>query len=201
MDIMASRALGLNNLILILFILSSCIKQEDRPPKYVNAANKNIQHISGITYVEDKMADGVLYELFPRSTDTACISEYKEGRQDGIYRTFYPGGKKKESRFFRKGWKEGEHRGWYASGKLAYIYHFTNDEFNGSLKEWTERGILFRDMNYENGYENGHQRIYYYNGKIKSNYVIKNGIRYGLLGTKNCVNVTDSIPTKPQPAE
>ena len=37
------------------------------------------------------------------------------------------------------------------------------------------------------------QQFWYNDGEIKSNYIIKNKRRYGLLGTKNCVNVSNSI--------
>ena len=36
-------------------------------------------------------------------------------------------------------------------------------------------------------------KYFYNNGKVRSNYLVINGKRYGLLGTKNCVNVKDSI--------
>ena len=48
-------------------------------------------------------------------------------------------------------------------------------------------------MSYYKGYESGGQKVWYPNGLIKSNYIMKNGRRYGLLGTKNCINVKDSI--------
>ena len=48
-------------------------------------------------------------------------------------------------------------------------------------------------MNYVKGHEEGSQKMYYDNGKIRSNYTIIAGRRYGLLGTKNCVNVADSV--------
>jgi antitoxin component YwqK of YwqJK toxin-antitoxin module len=48
-------------------------------------------------------------------------------------------------------------------------------------------------MNYKKGHEDGQQQWWYDNGKIKANYIIKNGRRYGLRGTKKCINVSDSI--------
>jgi len=54
-------------------------------------------------------------------------------------------------------------------------------------------GKLISYHNFKNGYEEGSQKVWYDNGKIKSNYTIKNGRRYGLLGTKNCINVKDSV--------
>jgi antitoxin component YwqK of YwqJK toxin-antitoxin module len=48
-------------------------------------------------------------------------------------------------------------------------------------------------MNYEAGIEVGQQRQWYDDGSVRSNYVMKNGRRFGLLGTKNCINVKDSL--------
>jgi len=72
-------------------------------------------------------------------------------------------------------------------------YQFEDDEYEGTCREWNESGRLITEMNYHRGYESGSQKVWYDNGKIKSNYVMESGRRYGLLGTKNCVNVSDSI--------
>ena len=72
-------------------------------------------------------------------------------------------------------------------------YLFSNDEYEGTCREWNEAGRLVKEMNYKAGYEAGSQRSWYDNGRIRANYVIEDGRRYGLLGTKNCVNVSDSI--------
>lgn len=61
------------------------------------------------------------------------------------------------------------------------------------MKEWSFDGKLSHLGNFENGQEEGSQKMWYDTGKIRANYVIKNGKRYGLLGTKNCKNVSDSI--------
>lgn len=71
----------------------------------------------------------------------------------------------------------------------------SNDEYTGDFKEWIASGLLIKHFHYKNGQEDGSQQLFYENGKIKANYVIINGKRYGLLGTKNCKNVSDSIFT------
>jgi antitoxin component YwqK of YwqJK toxin-antitoxin module len=48
-------------------------------------------------------------------------------------------------------------------------------------------------MTYRKGYEDGLQQQFYESGKVKANYMMLDGRRYGMLGTKNCVNVSDSI--------
>ena len=91
------------------------------------------------------------------------------------------------------GKKEGIHIGYWEDGSLAFEYNLKDDEYNGSLKEWNRNGQIIKSFNYVNGYENGSQKLWFDNGEVRSNYVIKNNRRYGLLGTKNCINVSDSI--------
>ena len=67
------------------------------------------------------------------------------------------------------------------------------DGFLINLQKYEEHEQqIIKSFNYVNGYENGSQKLWFNNGEVKSNYVIKNNRRYGLLGTKNCVNVSDS---------
>jgi antitoxin component YwqK of YwqJK toxin-antitoxin module len=98
-----------------------------------------------------------------------------------------------ERRFYEQGKKTGIFDGWWPNGHKRLTYHFQNGEYEGNCRDWTDRGVLINDMNYHEGHETGEQRQFYEDGKIKSNYVIKDGRRYGLLGTKNCVNVSDSV--------
>ena len=100
-----------------------------------------------------------------------------------------------EKRYFNKGVKVGVMKNWWENGQLQSEYHFNNGEYDGTCREWNFGGVLIREMNYENGYEKGSQKQWYDNGSYRSNYVIRDGRRYGLLGTKNCVNVSDSLDT------
>ena len=61
----------------------------------------------------------------------------------------------------------------------------------GQIKFGLKSGLLIEEGNFKEGYEFGVQKTWYLNGKVKSNYIIKNNRRYGLLGTKNCVNVSN----------
>ena len=67
---------------------------------------------------------------------------------------------------------------------------------NGELKEWMETGQPYRFFHYIKGYEEGSQKMWWSNGSIRANYVIKNGKRYGLLGLKICSNPYDSVIKK-----
>ncbi|RIJ42904.1 toxin-antitoxin system YwqK family antitoxin [Pontibacter oryzae] len=150
----------------------------------------------GLLLVNGKPFSGKLYTLFESSRDTAELTSYQNGKEHGEWKKFYPSGQLRERRFFEQGQKTGEYIAWWENGKKQLHYFFKDDEYEGSCKEWNEEGRLVKAMHYKNGHEEGPQQLWYDNGKIRANYVIENGRRYGLLGTKNCVNVSDSIFSK-----
>ena len=82
---------------------------------------------------------------------------------------------------------------YWPDGKLIFEYHLKNDLYEGPSRSWNQEGRLIQKMNYVAGREIGRQQLWYDDGGVRSNYVIRNNRRYGLLGTKNCVNVSDEI--------
>ncbi|ANQ48010.2 toxin-antitoxin system YwqK family antitoxin [Flammeovirga sp. MY04] len=145
----------------------------------------------GNCYVDGKLYSGQIYWVYPNTTDTLKVRSYHQGKKDGEWRKFYPQNTIKEKRYFINGKKEGVHIGYYHNHKTQFLYHLENDLYHGNCKAWNFDGQLIRDQNYVNGQEEGSQKIWYDNGKIKANYVKKDGRRFGLLGTKNCINVYD----------
>jgi antitoxin component YwqK of YwqJK toxin-antitoxin module len=108
-------------------------------------------------------------------------------------RTYFPSGKIREIRFMLHGVKQGLQTGFWENGNKRFEYVAVNDEIEGELKEWTERGQLFHLAHYKNGQEDGVQKMWHANGKIRSNFILIQGRRYGLLGTKNCRNFNEKI--------
>ena len=98
-----------------------------------------------------------------------------------------------EQRYYVQGVKTGTLKRYWSNGKIQAIYFFANGEYQGTCREWNPEGKLVREMNYERGHESGSQKQWYDDGSIRSNYIIRNDRRYGLLGTKNCINVSDSV--------
>lgn len=163
------------------------------PLRLLEQADSRISNKNGTLYFEQQPFSGSLYSLFPTTDDTAAIASYVNGREEGIWKKFYPDGAILETRRFEKGKKTGELIAWWPNGEKQLHYVFSNDEYEGTCREWNESGMLTREMNYRKGYEEGSQKWWYDNGKIKSNYIVLEGRRFGLLGTKNCINVSDSI--------
>jgi antitoxin component YwqK of YwqJK toxin-antitoxin module len=130
---------------------------------------------------------------FPGTNDTMEITSFNHGKEHGRWVKYYTSHKIREERFFENGIKVDTLRVWWENGNLQASYPFMNGEYNGECVEWNESGVKIRKMHYKNGYEEGLQQQWYDNGSIRSNYIVINGRRFGLLGTKNCVNVSKSL--------
>ena len=110
-----------------------------------------------------------------------------------IYKKYYPNKQLMECREFRNEMKNGKQIAYWDNGKKRFEFDAINDAYEGELKEWDYNGSLFHLAHYNNGQEEGVQKLWYGNGKIRANYITLKGRRFGLLGTKNCKNVSDSI--------
>lgn len=162
---------------------------------FVNATSAEFSQDGHLTLFQSKPFSGTIFKLNILG-DTISTIQFQDGREDGLMFVF---GEKKqilEERKFVNGWKQGIHKGWYENGKQKFIYEFKDDNFHGSYQEWTPKGLLFRKMNFVKGKEEGMQSVYNHEGKIKSNYLMKNGVRYGLLGTRSCINKKNKIEEK-----
>jgi antitoxin component YwqK of YwqJK toxin-antitoxin module len=198
-DIMVHPVLLRNSILVMLFtgfFECNTTAPESPVPVSTRLLNKSEQTISihnGALFINNSALTGTLFTLFPNTNDTAVIENYMNGKEAGEWRKYYSSAKIKEKRFFSNGQKTGEYMAWWENGNKQLQYLFVADEYEGTCKEWNEAGMLNRIMNYKKGQEEGTQQWWYDNGKIKANYTIKEGRRYGLLGTKNCINVSDSI--------
>ena len=195
---MAQRALLRNKLLGLLMIgVFACHTHDPVVPNndllMINKTDNSLVFVNGVLQFQDHPFSGTLYQLYPGTKDTSSLENYLQGREDGIWKKYYPSAKIREIRTFEHGQKTGKYLAWWENGNKQLEYYFANDEYEGTCREWSEAGTLTKEMNYQHGYELGHEQCWYDNGKIKANYVMKDGRRYGLLGTKNCINVSDSI--------
>lgn len=193
---MAHRAQLRNSLSLLIFlIVIGCNPSSKKKgvPVYINSVNRNLKMDNGILFLNNRLFSGIVYTLFSSGKDTAETAGFLEGKENGFRKRYYPNGQLKEVREFENGFKVGTYRAWWDNGRKKLEYNFANDEYEGTCREWNYEGGLVKEMNYKHGYEDGPQKMLYDNGKVRANYIMVNGRRYGLLGTKNCVNVSDSV--------
>ncbi len=144
-------------------------------------------------YHKNKKYSGYMYSLYPNTLDTFSLVAYHDGLQTGISKKWYPSKQLMEIRYFCAGKKNGKQISYWENGNRRFEFTAENDAYEGKLEEWDVNGHLYHLAHYVNGQEEGEQKLWYDNGKIRANYVVIKGKRYGLLGTKNCTNVSDSI--------
>ncbi|GGZ31027.1 hypothetical protein GCM10007049_24980 [Echinicola pacifica] len=147
----------------------------------------------GLTLKDGSKFTGLAYELFPESTDTVLVETYVNGLKEGKSKKWYHANQLMEVRNYLAGKKNGEQIAYYQNGNKRFHFTATDDAYDGEMKEWNESGNLIHLAHFKDGQEEGVQKLWYDNGKIRANYVIIEGKRYGLLGTKNCTNVSDSV--------
>jgi hypothetical protein len=162
------------------------------PLRYLSADDPSFVFVLDTLYYRNRKFTGYQFALYPNG-DTAFVKPCYEGLEEGLIKKWYADRQLAEERFYIAGKKEGVHKAWWPNGNPKFRYEFDNGEFSGSVKEWYESGALFKEFHYVKGYEDGSQKMYWINGKARANYIIKNNRRYGLLGTKNCINVADSV--------
>lgn len=159
----------------------------------ISSSSKELKKVNDTLYFKNVRFEGIIYELYNASSDTLAIASYNNGVLDGISKKWYSNKKLMEIRSYKEGQKNGKQQAFFENGNKKFEFNAINDQYQGELKEWNIKGDLIHLATYKNGQEEGAQKMWYDNGKIRANYVMLNGKRYGLLGTKNCTNVSDSI--------
>ena len=182
----------MKSLVLITFstFFLACLDQSDTEQaslseQEVKSNDSGLQKNDGLLYLHHTLFSGRVVEQYEDGSRKQ-ITSYDAGLQHGLTEVWYPSGAKMEERMYSLGKKEGKHRGWWENGELRFEYHFKDDRHEGSAKEWFDNGTLYRDFNYQNGYEEGRQQMWNNNGSIKANYVVREGRRYGSIGSKPC---------------
>jgi antitoxin component YwqK of YwqJK toxin-antitoxin module len=177
----------------LALLVCSCSKSEPKVPKtYWQKFSKEITILNDIVYLNKVKYSGFLFELYP-NRDTIYSEGFINGQLSGICKKWYPNKQLMESRYYTNGKKNGKQIAYWENGNKRFEFSAKNDGNEGELSEWTFDGKLIHLAHFKNGQEDGSQKLWYDNGKIRANYVIIKGKRYGLLGTKNCKNVSDSI--------
>lgn len=187
-DFTEVRVLFLSSILAGSFL--SCQPKEEM---MVNATQAKVAWVAGRMTLNNEVFSGALFQIYPNTKDTASVEHYEKGLEDGIWRKYYPSGQLYEIRAYDHGKKTGTYEAWWENGKRMRVFEFDKDEYQGVCREWNIEGQLIREMHYEKGHEQGAQKMFYDNGKIRSNYLVLDGRRYGLLGTKNCRNISEKV--------
>ncbi len=188
------------NFITLFLLVCSCSKNKPKevlppqiiPKTYILKSNLNFSIKNNQVFLNEKEYSGFVLQLY-ENKDTATVEGYYKGFLSGVQKKWYPNKQLMEERYYLENQKNGKQIAYWENGNKKFQFVAKNDAYEGEMKEWTFDGKLIHLATYKNGQEEGTQKMWYDNGKIRANYVIIEGKRYGLLGTKNCKNVSDSI--------
>lgn len=178
-------------LLAVLTVLSC--NEINSPRVYVPSNAKELSILNDTVFFKNEKFNGVLFQLQSNNNDTLFSQEIENGLLNGVSKKWFTNHQLMEYREYKMGKKDGKQIAYWDNGKKRFEFTAKNDAYEGEMKEWSINGNLFHMAHFINGQEDGIQKMWYENGKIRANYVIVNGKRYGLLGTKNCKNVSDSI--------
>ncbi|MCP4438386.1 MAG: hypothetical protein GY810_05525 [Aureispira sp.] len=160
------------------------------PNQLVQHNDPFLEKIEGILYYQNLPFSGQQEEQYPDG-NTKELSTYWEGKKHGKSLGWHNNAQQLFERYYNHGLKEGQHKGWWANGQLKFDYQFLAGEHHGTAQAWYESGQLYKLFNYLHGKEEGRQQMWTEEGEYKANYVIKNGRRYGLIGSKPCYTIEE----------
>lgn len=145
---------------------------------------------SGEYLFRDQPFAGYLIEYY----ETGVLKSkrgYYDGFLEGDYWLFYPNGDTAEQRYYEQGRKQGRHCGYHPNGNPKFEYFFDKGKAIGTHREWYSDGTSYTLENYDaSGRPLGLQRVWRPDGKLRSNFVVKeDGRSYGLVGLKRCTKI------------
>jgi antitoxin component YwqK of YwqJK toxin-antitoxin module len=163
-----------------VLILVSLLRVYSAPGETpVSADDHRLSRVQGLVLLDAVPFTGTVQ-------DGRTVTSYLDGLKHGRSESWYENGQKDYVRTYAAGREIGVHEGWWEDGSRRFQYHFLDGVHHGESKDWFRDGTLFRDFNYANGHENGSQKMYFEDGGLRANYVVKDGRRFGLMGTKPC---------------
>ena len=114
-----------------------------------------------------KVPDGSVEE-FSRDGKLMAVSNYKNGKLEGIGKEYYPSGELLEEILYANDKREGISKKYYKSGKILAERYFKDGLLEDLTTMYYESGKLFVEMHYKGNKLDGESKIYYENGIIKS---------------------------------
>lgn len=93
---------------------------------------------------------------------------YKDGKLDGLYKSYYENGNLKREENYKDGELDGIAKWYHENGNIGEEKNYKNGKLDGGWKIYYENGNLKREGIVNNGKDIGIVKRYYKNGKIYS---------------------------------
>ncbi len=147
--------------------------------------------VDGAYRFDDEPFSGVVYRVL-KGYAIETYSSVAGGRLHGSYTSYYASGVPYEVRTYRNGLSTGTHTGyWEDTGDKKFEYHYLEQKKEGTQRTWYATGDPAEAYTYRDDRLDGQQQAWRENGSLYRNFVVRDGIRYGLQKSKTCYEVSD----------
>ena len=147
----------------------------------------------GATLVLDDEPLTARLEARDASGALVALTHYVDGRRHGMAYRWFENGRLHSSRCFDRGTKQGLQIGYWPNGELRFRYVAESGVYAGTYASWHENGQQGALRHFVAGRESGAQKTWDRSGTLLSNYVVRDGRRYGLLDSKPCFTVDEGV--------
>jgi antitoxin component YwqK of YwqJK toxin-antitoxin module len=148
---------------------------EVKENKFKDSNNNEVYNID--TYV-----DGRLHKIVQYKNNKKYLEQNFDsfGELNGIQRSYYLNGNRKEKSVYKNGILIDVEKKWYENGVLRYEAHYINGLLYGILRTWYSNGLLFGKYNYSKNVLHGKQTILHPNKTLYVQYNYINGVMNGV---------------------
>jgi antitoxin component YwqK of YwqJK toxin-antitoxin module len=180
---------------LVLFLSHILLFACEKSQPHYRWDDKAFVYQQDVLFYQGKPFSGVLDTFFPNHQKSS-ERVYENGKLERWETQWYENGNLSEKRFYRNNQKTGHHFAFWQNGHKRFDYHFVENMPVGEHKQWYQSGQLFSLCHYnEQGQPAGRQSFWYENGKLKANFEVVEGRRFGLLGAKGCMGENEKLQT------
>ena len=171
-------------LVSIPFLFSTVGHALSAPGRVRYTANPEFRERGAILEYRGEPFTGIRVETYPDGSSSAETG-YVRGLREGASREFASGGALRARWNYREGKKDGLQLGWFIEGPKRFEQNYRNGILEGTVREWHVNGNLFSVQTYSDGVETA-RKLYYPTSELYSNYVKRDGRKYGLNGGELC---------------
>lgn len=187
-DLSPTRIKAMWQTIWIIITCMLSVPENPSGPKVIFEQTPELQPDGRYLCLNGTRFSGIILEEYP----DGCLkssTHYLGGLKDGREEKWYRSGMIASQRFFKNGKKTGIHEAWWENGQPKFRRKFKNGLNEGTAFSWYMTGKPYQKNTYHAGQEEGTQQRWDEEGKLMANYVVRNGRRFGLQGTKPCGSV------------
>jgi hypothetical protein len=165
-------------------VIEASVPPELRTP--LPSTDARLVRVAGAWRFEGRPYSGRMVEALPDGgrIERAIVDGWAQGEE----RTWYPDGALRAIRYYAHGAKVGVHRGWWPDGTPQFERRFAHGRPDGLARTWYANGQLFDEHRYVAGQEAGPQQLWFADGRVRASYEIRDGRRYGSIGSKPCAS-------------